>query len=70
MPAYLDDLGAGRLTQLLDLGVPLSRIGLSVDLPGNLGGMWRKLGKDILGGPDNQRELGSLGPQILIKVSE
>ena len=70
MPACLDDLGAGRLAQLLDLGVPLSRIGLSVDLPGDLGGMRRQLGEDILGGPDNQRELGALRPQILIQVSE
>lgn len=70
VPANLDDLGAGCLTQFLNLGVPLSRIGLSVDLPGHLGGMWRQLGEDILGGPDNQGELGALGPQILIEVSE
>jgi len=70
VPACLDDLGAGRLAQLLNLGVPLSRIGLSIYLPSDIGGMWRQLGEDILGRPDNQGELGALGPQILIQVSE
>ena len=70
MPAHLDDLSTGSLAQLLNLGVPLSRIGLSINLPGYLRDMRRQLPEDILRGPENQGKLRALGPQILIQVSQ